>query len=122
MGDGSGFTPQAGRWVLVAAVLAMSMAFIDITALNVALPALQAALAATGPDLFWILNAYALPLTSFLLLAGALGDRYGRKHIFRLGIAWFAMASLACGFVAARMGNTPDSSAGNAGFRCVRDS
>ncbi len=98
MSDGNGFTPQAGRWVLVAAVLAMGMAFIDATALNVALPALQISLAATGPDLFWILNAYALPLTSFLLLAGALGDRYGRKRVFRLGIAGFAIASLACGF------------------------
>ena len=97
MSDGNGFSPQTGRWVLLVAVLAMSMAFIDTTALNVALPALQAELTASGAELFWVLNAYALPLTSFLLLAGALGDRYGRKRIFGVGIAWFAVASLACG-------------------------
>src|SRR5262245_25644125 len=88
---------SAGRWVLLASVLAASMVFIDGTALNVALPSLQADLGANGPDLFWINNAYALILAALLLLGGALGDRFGRKRIYMAGIFIFAVASLCCG-------------------------
>jgi EmrB/QacA subfamily drug resistance transporter len=84
-------------WVLVATILASSMAFIDGTALNVALPALQRELGATGAQLIWIVNAYLLVLASLILLGGSLGDHYGRKRIFGLGILIFAGASLACG-------------------------
>jgi EmrB/QacA subfamily drug resistance transporter len=73
------------------------MAFIDGTALNVALPALQKELHADGAQLLWIVNAYLLTLAALILLGGSLGDHYGRKRIFTLGIVIFALASLACG-------------------------
>lgn len=85
------------RWVLLAAVLASSMAFIDATALNVALPAIQKQLRCTGAELLWILNAYALVVAALLLLGGGMGDRFGRKRMFIVGIGLFAVASLACG-------------------------
>jgi EmrB/QacA subfamily drug resistance transporter len=85
------------RWVLAATVLAVSMPFIDATALNVALPALQADLDADAVQLLWVVNAYALFLTSLLLLGGAAGDRYGRRRLLTIGIAIFAGASAACG-------------------------
>jgi EmrB/QacA subfamily drug resistance transporter len=84
-------------WTLVATILASSMAFIDGTALNVALPALQKELHADGAQLLWIVNAYLLVLAALILLGGSLGDHYGRKRIFSLGIMIFATASLACG-------------------------
>ncbi len=73
------------------------MAFIDLAALNVALPALQTDLNASGADLLWIVNAYAIMLASLLLVGGSLGDRYGRKRVFMIGIMLFAFASLLCG-------------------------
>jgi EmrB/QacA subfamily drug resistance transporter len=82
---------------MTVAVLATSMAFIDVTALNVALPALQAALDASAAELLWVVNAYGVPLTGLLLLAGALGDQRGRRRVFALGIGVFALASLLCG-------------------------
>src|SRR5439155_950528 len=88
---------SAGRWVLFATILATSMSFIDGTALNVALPALQKDLQATGVDLLWIINAYALLLASGILVGGSLGDHYGRKRVYMLGISLFAGASLVCG-------------------------
>ncbi len=86
------------KWVLIPTILASSMGFIDGSALNVALPALQKELALNGPMLLWIINAYALPLSALLLVGGALGDHYGRKKVFMLGIIIFAIASLWCGF------------------------
>ncbi len=85
------------RWVVSAAILASAMAFIDGTALNVALPALQRDLDARGSDLLWIMNAYLLFLSALMLVGGSLGDRYGRKRVFMSGIALFALASLICG-------------------------
>jgi EmrB/QacA subfamily drug resistance transporter len=82
---------------MVAAVLASSMAFIDATALNVALPALQQALNAGGAELFWILNAYLLMLASLILIGGVLGDRLGRKRVYMIGIFVFIAGSFACG-------------------------
>lgn len=93
----NGVTPATSRWVLVATITASSMAFIDSTALNVALPAIQADLNATGRDLLWIVNAYLLMLASLLLVGGALGDRFGRRRVFSMGIALFTVASIACG-------------------------
>jgi EmrB/QacA subfamily drug resistance transporter len=92
-----GVSVQTGRWVLFATILASSMAFIDSSALNVALPALQADLHARGTELLWIVNAYALILAALLLVGGSLGDRFGRKRVFMIGIALFAGASLVCG-------------------------
>jgi EmrB/QacA subfamily drug resistance transporter len=89
---------RAGMWIMVAAILASAMAFIDATALNVILPSLQKSLNASGTDLFWILNAYLLMLASLILVGGSLGDKLGRKKIFMLGILVFITGSAACGF------------------------
>lgn len=74
------------------------MAFIDTTALTVALPALRENLHASDSDLLWIHNAYAVTLASLLLLSGSLGDRYGIRRTFLFGIASFGISSIACGF------------------------
>ncbi|MXV52978.1 DHA2 family efflux MFS transporter permease subunit [Pedobacter sp. HMF7647] len=87
-----------GKWLMASTILASSMAFIDGTALNVVLPALQKSLNATGADLFWILNAYLLMLASLILIGGSLGDKLGRKKIFMIGILIFIAGSVACGF------------------------
>jgi EmrB/QacA subfamily drug resistance transporter len=86
-----------GRWVLAATILGSSMAFIDGTAVNVALPALQRDLHAGVSELQWFVESYLLLLASLLLVGGALGDRYGRKRVFAAGVVLFAIASLACG-------------------------
>jgi EmrB/QacA subfamily drug resistance transporter len=86
-----------GPWILAATILATSMAFIDGTAVNVALPALQANLNATAVDVQWVIEAYSLLLSALLLVGGSLGDRYGRRRIFLSGVALFALASAACG-------------------------
>jgi len=82
---------------LIATILASSMAFIDGTAVNVALPALQAGLHASVTEIQWVVEAYALLLASLLLLGGSLGDLYGRRKIFLYGVALFAIASSWCG-------------------------
>jgi EmrB/QacA subfamily drug resistance transporter len=87
----------AGRWVLVATTLASSMAFIDSTVVNVALPALQTNLNATIVDVQWVIEAYSLLLSALLLVGGSLGDHYGRRRIFLIGVALFAVASTWCG-------------------------
>ena len=87
----------AGRWIMASTILASAMAFIDATALNVALPSLQKSLHASGADLFWILNAYLLMLASLIILGGSLGDKLGRKKIFITGILIFICGSAACG-------------------------
>jgi len=84
--------------VLAATILASSMAFIDGTVVNVALPALQTSLNATAVDIQWVIESYSLLLSALLLIGGSLGDRYGRRRIFLIGVALFASASAACGF------------------------
>ncbi len=90
-------TKSSGPWILAATILASSMAFIDGTVVNVALPALQASLSATVVDVQWVVEAYSLTLSAFLLMGGALGDRYGRRRIFVVGVALFSFASAWCG-------------------------
>jgi len=94
--------PDANRplakWVLATSILASGMAFIDGTALSVALPALQADLGATGANLLWVTNGFSLPLAALLLFGGAVGDHHGRRRTFIAGIALFVGASMACGF------------------------
>ncbi|MEV4198029.1 MFS transporter [Micromonospora globbae] len=87
----------AGRGTLLAAVLASGMVFLDTTVVNVALPRLGADLHATVADLQWTVNGYLLTLAAFVLLGGALGDRFGRRRIFLLGVVWFTGASVLCG-------------------------
>src|SRR5215208_3945410 len=87
----------AEPWVLAATILGSSMGFIDGTAVNVALPALQADLGATVAEVQWVVEAYALFLSALLLVGGSLGDRFGRRRVFLLGVAGFAAASAACG-------------------------
>ncbi len=86
-----------GKWVLTASISAAAMAFIDVSALHVALPTIQSDLNATAAQLLWILNSYALMLASLLLVSGALGDRLGRKRVFVFGIVVFGIASIGCG-------------------------
>ena len=83
--------------MLAATTLASSMAFIDGTVVNVALPALQANLNATIVDVQWVIEAYSLLLAALLLVGGSLGDHYGRRRIFLIGTALFALASAWCG-------------------------
>ncbi len=90
-------SPGTGRWVLAASILGSSMAFIDSMVVNVALPVLQEDLGATVSGAQWIVEAYALFLSSLVLVGGWLADRFGRRRIFTLGVAVFAAASLACG-------------------------
>ena len=88
----------AQRWVLLATILGSSMAFIDSTVVNVALPALQTELSAEVADVQWVIEAYSLFLSALLLVGGSLGDRFGRRRVFVIGILIFALASAWCGF------------------------
>src|ERR687892_1294039 len=90
-------TDTRGRWVLAATILASSMAFIDGTVVNVALPFLQTALNATAIGIQWVVEAYALFLSALLLVGGSLGDRFGRRRVFLIGVCGFAAASAWCG-------------------------
>lgn len=87
-----------GPWILAAAILGSSLAFIDGTVVNVALPAIQSGLGATLAEVQWIVAAYALTLAALLLTGGSLGDLYGRRRIFSLGVVVFTAASAWCGF------------------------
>ncbi len=92
---------QAARpWVLATTILGSSLAFIDGTVVNVALPALQHEFGATVTDVQWVVEAYALLLSALLLVGGAMGDRLGRRRVYASGIALFAAASAACGLAA----------------------
>ena len=90
-------TANSANWVLVVAVLGSSMAFLDGTVVNVALPALQATFRASGADVQWVVQAYALLLAALLLIGGSLGDRYGRRLVFLAGVVIFTAGSLWCG-------------------------
>ncbi|MEU0372117.1 MFS transporter [Streptomyces sp. NPDC006283] len=86
-----------GRWVVLTTVLGSGMALLDSTVVNVALPRIGEDLDADMAVLQWTVNAYMLTLAALILLGGALGDRYGRRRIFVLGVVWFAVGSLLCG-------------------------
>jgi EmrB/QacA subfamily drug resistance transporter len=91
---------RAAPWVLAATILGSSLAFIDGTVVNVALPALQADLNATVVDVQWVVEAYALLLAALLLVGGSLGDIYGRRRIYVMGVIVFTIASAGCGLAA----------------------
>ena len=86
-----------GPWILAGTILGSSMAFIDGTVVNVALPALQSALHATLSDVQWVVESYASFMAALLLVGGVLGDLYGRRKVFTVGVALFAGASIWCG-------------------------
>jgi EmrB/QacA subfamily drug resistance transporter len=90
------FESTAGRWLLATAVAGSGMAFLDGTVVNVALPDIGRDLGASTSALQWILNGYLLTLASLILLGGSLGDRYGRRRVFVLGVWLFTAASLLC--------------------------
>jgi EmrB/QacA subfamily drug resistance transporter len=87
----------SGKWVLVATILASSMAFIDSSVVNVATPALQHSLNASVVDVQWVVESYGLALSALILLGGSMGDMFGRKRIFVLGVGVFTAASIGCG-------------------------
>jgi EmrB/QacA subfamily drug resistance transporter len=89
-------TPK-GRWILLATVLGSGVAMLDSTVVNVALPKIAKEFGASMAGLQWTINAYTLTLAGFILLGGSLGDRYGRRKIFLIGVVWFALASAMCG-------------------------
>jgi EmrB/QacA subfamily drug resistance transporter len=93
---GVAYASRQGRWILAATVLGSGIAFLDATVVTIALPTIGRELDAGLGGLQWTVNAYTLTLAGFLLLGGALGDRYGRRRVFVLGVAWFAAASLVC--------------------------
>jgi EmrB/QacA subfamily drug resistance transporter len=95
-GEGVAFASAQGRWVLTAAVLGSGIAFLDSTVVNVALPHIGDDLDTGVDGLQWVLNGYLLAVSSLILLGGSLGDRFGRKRIFQLGVVVFAAASLLC--------------------------
>ena len=104
------FESPRGRWLLAVAVLGSGIAFLDSTVVNVALPDIGRDLGASTSALQWVLNGYLLTLASLILLGGSLGDRYGRRRVFILGILLFTAASALCAaapssglLVAARM-------------------
>ena len=90
--------PDARTWILAATILGSSMAFIDSTVVNVALPALQASFQATVVDLQWVVESYGLFLAALILAGGAFGDLFGRRRMFVAGVSIFALASAGCGF------------------------
>jgi EmrB/QacA subfamily drug resistance transporter len=89
-------TPR-GRWVLIVTVLGSGLAMLDATVVNVALERIGSDLGAGFSGLQWTINAYALSLAALILLGGSLGDRFGRRRVFLIGVVWFAVASLLCG-------------------------
>ncbi|MFI9001309.1 MFS transporter [Streptomyces sp. NPDC053541] len=86
-----------GRWIVLTTVLGSAMALLDSTVVNVALPHIGEDLGADLAALQWTVNAYMVALAGLILLGGALGDRYGRRRVFVVGVVWFAAASLLCG-------------------------
>ena len=93
---GVAYKTAPGRWVLLAAVLGSAMASLDATVVNVALPVIGNDLHASVTGLQWIVTGYMLTLAALILTGGALGDHYGRRRVFLIGVVWFAAASAGC--------------------------
>jgi EmrB/QacA subfamily drug resistance transporter len=91
------YTSNAGRWVIAATVLGSSVAALDGTIVGIALPAIGREFKVGISDLQWVSTSYLLTLAGLILLGGALGDRYGRRRVFLVGVIWFGLASLLCG-------------------------
>ncbi|WP_053175469.1 MFS transporter [Nonomuraea sp. SBT364] len=87
----------AGRWVLIVTAVGSGLVLLEATVVNVALPALDRSLDASMAGLQWTVNAFTLTLSALILLGGGLGDRFGRRRVYLVGVVWFAVASLLCG-------------------------
>lgn len=94
--EGVRYDSTKGKWVLATTVAGSAMVFLDGTVVNVALPKIGEDFDSTTASLQWILNGYTLTLAALILLGGALGDRLGRRRIFRFGVAWFTISSALC--------------------------
>jgi EmrB/QacA subfamily drug resistance transporter len=92
------FGTSQGRWVIAAMVLGSGIASLDATVVGIALPSIGRAFHSGVGTLQWVVTGYSLTLAAFLLLGGSLGDRIGRKRIFSIGVVWFTLASVCCGF------------------------
>ena len=90
------YATAPGRWVVLATVLGSGMAALDATVVNVALPAIGRTFGAQVAGLQWVLTSYLITLSAFMLIGGSLGDIFGRRRIFLIGVAWFSVASLLC--------------------------
>src|ERR1022692_3168366 len=89
---------QSRAWILAATIIGSSLAFIDSTVVNVALPAIQGSFHATVVDVQWVVESYGLFLGALILVGGSLGDLFGRRRIYLVGVAIFSVASAGCGF------------------------
>lgn len=96
-GEGAALRSPAGRWIIVATMLGSGVAFLDGSVVNVALPSIGRDIGGAFGLLQWVVDAYLLTLSALLLLGGALGDRYGRRRFFLIGLVVFTLASLGCG-------------------------
>ncbi len=92
------FSSAPGRWVVAVTVLGSGIAALDATVVNIALPTIGREFHTGVGALQWVMNGYTLTLAAFLLIGGSLGDRFGRRRLYSIGIVWFALASAACGF------------------------
>src|SRR6201993_2831454 len=97
MPPGLRMSTAQGRWVVAATVLGSGITALDATVVGIALPAIGRDFHASVASMQWVVDGYTLPLAGLLLLGGALGDVYGRRKVFVIGVVWFALASLACG-------------------------
>jgi len=96
-----------GHWILAAAIIGSSMAFINGTVTNVALPAIQSDLGATLEQAQWVVQVYALLLATLLLVGGSLGDHFGHRRVFVLGLSIFALGSVGCAVAASPANSSP---------------
>lgn len=91
------FSSAPGRWVVAVTVLGSGIAALDATVVNIALPTIGREFHVGVGALQWVMSGYTLTLAAFLLIGGSLGDRFGRRKVYSIGILWFALASAACG-------------------------
>ena len=91
-----GLTSRRKTIVLASCCLSLLIVSMDATIVNVAIPAIRADLHASAPQLQWVIDVYTMALASLLLLAGAAGDRFGRRRVFQTGLSVFALGSLLC--------------------------
>jgi MFS family permease len=92
------YSSAPGRWVLAVTVLGSGIASLDATVVNIALPTIGRDFHTGISALQWVMTGYTLTLAAFLLIGGSLGDRFGRRKVYLIGVVWFALASAACGF------------------------